>query len=227
MGEAGAALVPLLFLIVPAALVLGAIFGVPRLIDRRRQRAYAAFCLPRGYQYQPGRPGAEAQYADVVGLFKSGGSHKWRHEISGLFNGRSFTAFEYQYATGTGRRRTAFNLAMLHWRPAGVSLPHFTLEPASTYLFRIGRTPQDVDFPEDKAFSKAYVLRGQDQVAIRALFTPERRAALIGVQKHQVAAGGQELFFWQEQGLPPPDQFEAFLNEGTPVLEIFAANAGV
>lgn len=222
MREVAAAVFPLLFLIVPAALALAAIFGVPRLIDRSRQRTYGAFSLARGYQYQPSRPGGEAQYADVVGLFKTGGSHKWRHEISGVFNGRSFTAFEYQYATGAGRQRMAFNLAMIHWQLSGVSLPYFTLEPGSAYLFRIGQVPQEVDFPEDKPFSKAYVLKGQDPAAIRALFTPERRAAFIGAPKHQVAAGGQELFVWQDHGLPPPDQFDAFLNEGTRVLEIFA-----
>src|SRR5712692_3846460 len=99
------AVLPLLFLIVPAALALAAIFGLPRLLERRRQNAYAAFCLTRGYQYLPSRTNAEAQYADVVGMFKTGGSHKWRDEISGMFNGRAFTAFEYQYATGAGRFR--------------------------------------------------------------------------------------------------------------------------
>ncbi len=190
LSDLEVAVVPLLFLIVPAALALAAIFGLPRLIERGRQKAYAAFCLARGYQYVPSRSNAEGQYADVVGMFKIGASHKWRDEISGVVNGRPFTAFEYQYRTGGIQFRGVYIKAMIHWRVDRASLPHFTLVPASTYLFRIGRTAEDIDFPEDKAFSKAYILTGQDQAAARALFTPARRAALAAVQGHRTCSGG-------------------------------------
>jgi hypothetical protein len=188
------AVVQLLFLIVPVALALAGIFGVPRLIQGRR----------------------------VVGLFKSGTGHRWRDEISGQYNGRPFNAFEFRYATGAGRFRDVRIEAMIHQRLAGVSLPHFALVPANSYLFRIGRTPQDIDFPEDKTFSKAYVLTGQDQTAIRALYTPALRAALTAAPGQHVAAGGQDLFWWQQRGLPPPDQFDSFLDEGSRVLRLFA-----
>lgn len=215
------AVIPLLFLVVPAGLALAAILGLPRLIERRRQKAYAAFCQTRGYDYQPARVGAEAQYAVVVALFNIGGTHKWRDEISGQFNGRPFTAFEYQYATGAGAYRNVYDAAMVHWRLDGPSLPHFTLVPANTYLFRIGRIPQEVDFPDDATFSKAYVLSGEDQGAIRALFTPELRAALAAAPGQHAAAQGQDLFWWRERRLPTPDEFDAFLTEGTRVAELF------
>ncbi len=215
---------PLLFLIIPAALALAAIFGLPRLMERGCQNAYAAFCMTRGYQYVPSRTNAEAQYAEVVGMFKTGSSHKWRDEISGVFNRRAFTAFEYQYATGSGRFRSAYTEAMIHWRVDRASLPHFTLVPASTYLFRVGRTPEDIDFPEDKPFSKAYIVSGQDQTAIRALFTPGLRAALAAVPGQFVAAQAQDVFWWQEGRLPGPDEFEAFLTEGDRVLNLFAGS---
>ena len=216
------AVLPLLFLIVPGALALAAIFGLPRLIERRRQNAYAAFCLPRAYQYLPSRSNAEAQYADIVGMFKTGGSHKWRDEISGTFNGRAFTAFEYQYATGAGRFRDVYTRGMIHWRLDRASFPHFTLVPASTYLFRLGRTPEDIDFPEDKPFSKAYIVTGSDQAAVRALFTPGLRTALAAVSGQFVAAQAQDVFWWREGRLPGPGEFEAFLAEGDRVVNLFA-----
>jgi hypothetical protein len=218
-----AAVLPLAFLIVPAALVLAALLGVPRLIEGQRQKAFAAFCFSRGYQYVPERRNATIPYADVVGMFKSGANQGWRDEISGVFNARPFTAFEYQYTTGSGRTRTVLlSRAMIHWRLAGPSLPRFTLVPASTYLFRIGRDPKDVDFPEDTAFSKAYVLSGQDQAAIRDLFTPELRAALTAPPGQFVAAQATDVFWWQERRLPSPEGFDEFLNAGTQVVELFA-----
>jgi len=128
-------------------------------------------------------------------MFKTGGSHKWRDEISGSFNGRPFTAFEYRYATGAGRFRDVYTRAMIHWRLDRASLPQFTLVPASTYLFRIGRTAQNIDFPDDTVFSKAYVLTGQDQAAVRALFTPGLRAGLAAVPGQYVAAQAQDAFW--------------------------------
>src|SRR5258708_14880907 len=74
-------------------------------------------------------------------MFKIGDGHQWRHEISGQFNGRPFTAFEYRYGEGAGRMRTAYTEAMMHWRLTGFSLPKFTMVPAQSYLFRIGKTP--------------------------------------------------------------------------------------
>ena len=218
------AVLPLLFLIVPPALALAAIFGLPRLIERRRQNVYAVFCLSRGYQYVSSRRGAEAQYADVVGMFKIGSRHKWRDEISGVFNGRPLTAFEYQYVSGTGRFQAAYNKAMIHWQVDRASLPHFTMVPANTYLFRIGRTPEDVDFPDDKAFSKAYIITGSDQVAMRALFTPQLRTALAAVPGLYVAAQAQDVFWWREGRLPGPGGFDAFLNEGDRVVNLFAGS---
>ncbi len=220
----GGVLVLLVFLVAPAALALAAIFGLPILVERGRQKAYAAFCLARGYQYVPSRSNAESQYPDVVGMFKTGTSHKWRDEVSGMFNSRPFIAFEYQYLTGGIQFRGRYNKAMIRWRVDRVSLPHFTLVPASTYLFRIGRTPEDVDFPEDNAFSKAYILTGSDQAAVRAFFTPGLRAGLAAVPGQFVAAQAQDVFWWQERRLPGPDEFEAFLTEGDRVLNLFAGS---
>lgn len=214
-------LVILAIMIAPAALVIGALLGVPRLIEGRRQKAYAAFCPTRGYQYVPERRNVTAAYADVVGMFKDGANQGWRDEISGQFNGRPFTAFEYQYTTGSGRSRTVLlSRAMIHWQLAGVSLPRFALVPASTYLFRIGRDPKDVDFPEDEAFAKAYLLNGEEQAAIRGLFTAELRATLTAMPGQFLAARATELFWWQERRLPPPEEFDAFLNAGTQVVEL-------
>ena len=221
LSDLEVAVVPLLFLIVPAALALAALFGLPWLIERGRQKAYAAFCLTRGYQYVPSRSHAESQYADVVGMFKIGTNHTWRDELSGVFNGRPFTAFEYQYRTGGIRFRGVYIKAMIHWRLDRGILPHFTLVPASTYLFRVGRTPEDIDFPEDKPFSKAYILTGSDQAAVRALFTPELRSALAAVPGQFVAAQAQDVFWWREGRLPRPGEFEAFLTEGDRVVNLF------
>ena len=210
------------FIVLPAALVLAASLGLPRLLEGRRQKAYADFCLSRGYQYVPKRKDATLPFVDLVGMFKDGASHAWRDEISGQLKFHPFTAFEYQYITGAGRPRFVFNRAMIHWRLDGTSLPRFTLVPASTYLFRIGRDPNAVDFPDDSAFARAYLLTGEDQAAIRGVFTPQLRATMTAMKGQFVSAQGPDVFWWQERRLPSANGFDAFLNEGAQVVELFA-----
>lgn len=70
------ALLLLVLLGAPVVLVLAGIIGIPLLIERGRQKSHAAFCFSHEYQYEPSRNGAEEQFADVVGLFNAGGSHK-------------------------------------------------------------------------------------------------------------------------------------------------------
>src|SRR5260370_32844672 len=127
------------FIVLPAALILAAGLGLPRLLEGRRQKAYAEFCLSRGYQYVPQRKDATVPFVDLVGMFKDGASHTWRDQISGQLKFHPFTAFEYPYVTGAGRSRMVFNRAMIHWRLDRTALPRFKLLPASTCTFPILR----------------------------------------------------------------------------------------
>jgi hypothetical protein len=96
------------------------------------------------------------------------------------------------------------------------------MTPTETYLFRIGKTPGDVDFPDDASFSKEYFVTGQDEAAIRGLFTQPLREAITGAPGHNVAGSGQDLFWWQQGRLASPDQFDRFLNMGGWIVSVFA-----
>src|SRR5260370_8595543 len=102
------------FIVLPAALILAAGLGLPRLLEGRRQKAYAEFCLSRGYEYVPQRKDATVPFVDLVGMFKDGASHTWRDEISGQVKFHPFTAFQYQYFTGPGPSPMLFTPAMIH-----------------------------------------------------------------------------------------------------------------
>lgn len=52
----------------------------------------------------------------------------------------------------------------------------------------------------------AYIVSGQEQAAIRALFTPGLRAALAAAPGQHVAAQARDVFWWQDGRLPPPDR---------------------
>jgi len=203
------------------ALLILVIYLVQRRIEQQRQAAYQQFCDARGYRYVARRPGAEKPYAGVVRLFNRGSQHRWRDEISGQFGGTPFTAFEYLYTISTGKSSATYKFAMIRWEDPGVQLPQFALAPEG-FFQRVGQLfgAQDIDFPEDRAFSHEYVLKGTDEAAVQALFTPEVRQVLAASAGQKIAGAGADLFWWQERSLPPPAEFDAFLQAGDSIRRL-------
>ncbi|MDJ0847796.1 MAG: hypothetical protein QNK04_05345 [Myxococcota bacterium] len=60
-------------------------------------------------------------------------------------------------------------------------VPHFFARRQIALFDWLGRTfgGQDIDFPQDEAFSTAFVLQGEDEAATRELFAPSLRQALL------------------------------------------------
>ncbi len=193
-------------------------------LQGRRAKAYQAFAAANGYQYVMSRPGEEAQYAWMLWLFGAGYSRQWRHEISGTLNGMAFTAFEYVYTIGGGRSQSTHTQAMIKWESAGAKLPEFTLGPES-FFSRIGQAlgASDIDFDDDAAFSRAYVLKGEDEAAVRTLFSSALRADLASKPGQHLAGAGATLFWWQYRGLPLPQYLADFLTAGDRIRQDFFA----
>ena len=185
---------------------------------RQRDASYQAYCAARGYQYSASRPGAEQAYANIVGFFNVGFGRTWRCEISGMFNGKPFVAFEYGFGD---RDRPLSNgplivHAIMKWEQHEKPLPEFSLLPASEYYETASRyAATRVEFPDDPLFTETYALLARDPEAVRAFITPEIRSALgpvLGPDPNQYVIGNAKTLFWYELGyLPAADQLDQFI----------------
>jgi len=206
-------LFPLVFLGI-ALTVVAAVAVANRVIMTRRRTAYEAFCLERGYRFEPERPGEEARHAATCRLFTEGHAHRWGFTIVGTSGGTPFTAFEYRWTTGSGRNSQTHRIGGLLWTVER-SLPQFLLTPEGLWAKIAAYFGwQDIDFADSPEFSSAYRLRGSDEAAVRQLFTPARRQVFELFRGQHAAGAGPELMWWRDGALPPPDQFDAFLMEG-------------
>lgn len=210
-----------------ALLVGGAVVGV--VTRRRRREALEHYCLTRGYQFEAERPGAEAALADSAPTFAQGRHRRWGPTIVGRIGGSAFTAFEYSYVTGGGNNNRRHRLAVISWELEGTTLPRFGLAPENA-LNRLAQRfgVQDFDFTDDPAFSRSYQLQGDDEAAVRRLFTAVRRAYLTtpapdGGQpgRHHLAGAGQRLLWWRAGRLPKVDQLDQFFAEGDRLRRLF------
>jgi hypothetical protein len=197
--------------------------------SRRRREALEQYCLMRGYRFEAGRPGGEATLANGFPLFRKGRHRRWGATITGRIGGSSFTAFEYSYVTGGGRSSSRHHLAAVLWEFESAELPQFTLVPERV-LNRLAQRfgAQDFDFEEDPLFSRSFQLQGDDETAVRRLFTAARRAYLTGPAldrdrpvAHHLAGAGGRLLWWRVGNLPKTDALDEFLAEGDRLRRVF------
>jgi hypothetical protein len=197
--------------------------------ERRRRTALEEYCLIRGYRFERERPGAEVPFADAFGVFTHGRRRRWGATITGQVGGRPFTAFEYAYVTGGGHGSHRHRFTAMLWESAEASLPRFSLVPEGFFrrlAQRFGK--QDFDFEEDPEFSNAYQLQGDDERAVRALFTPARRAILMAeapdgsrAPRHHLAGAGTRLLWWRDGRLPKAEDLDQVIADGDRLRRMF------
>ena len=184
--------------------------------ERKRQEAYKQFAANHGLSYDAdGSP-----LALILGrgfpIFQIGHSHHWRHVLRGIRSGVSFSAFEFEYqSTGGTNSQITYRLAMMSWERPEKEWPQFVLGPEDWWdrvKERFGA--QDVDFPEDEPFSRAFVLQGEDEAKVRALFDGAKRAYLTALPHSHAAGAGAHLLWWHMYPLPGLDRLDDFLTVG-------------
>lgn len=211
-----------------AAAAIGAV-ATRFFTDRRRRAVLEEYCLVRGYRFERERPGQQTPLAGTFGVFAHGRRRRWGTTISGQVGGRPFTAFEYTYVTGGGQGSHRHSLTVMLWESSAASLPRFTLVPEG-FFNRLAQRfgTQDFDFEEDPEFSRSYQLQGDDERAVRALFTPARRALLMAewpdgrrASRHHLAGAGTQLLWWREGRLPKPDDLDQLIADGDRLRRAF------
>ena len=209
------------------------IIGAYTIAQRRRREALQQFSEQRGYRFEKERPGAEDALAEVFPIFGKGHGRDWGCTITGQVGGTPFTAFDYLYITGSGKSSHRHRLAMMLWDTPGVNLPRFSLGPEGFWRRVAQRCgAQDFDFEGDEEFSRGYELQGDDEAAVRALFTPARRAYLVApgpdgkLVRHHLGGAGTRLLWWQTGRLPAPEALDQFLADGDRVRRLFVEDRG-
>jgi len=222
-------MIPPLLPVLGAAAVAGGVIAAVFYRERRRRAAFEEYCLIRGYRYERERPGAESSLGGTFGIFKEGRRRRWGSTINGQVGGRPFMVFEYTYVTGGGNNNHRHRLTVMLWEAPEGALPRFRLVPEG-FFHRIAQRfgMQDFDFEEDTEFSRAYLLQGDDERAVRALFTPARRAFFTAespdgrrTPRHHLAGAGTRLVWWRDGRLPGADDLDQLIADGDRLRRLF------
>lgn len=199
-------------------------FAASQIMERKRREAYEQYALTHGLAFDPEAAAPQRDLSAQFPLFQVGYSQRFRYALKGTRSGVPFTAFEFKYVTGSGRSANTHYLALMTWWLSDAGLPKFYVGSEGWWekvKQRFGE--QDFDYPEDQAFSDAYVLQGGDETAVRKVFDGAKRAFLVAHPGTHAAGTGPCLIWWRVQRLPPAgDKLEAFFSDGDAFCRAFS-----
>lgn len=166
---------PFLILLVIVALAGAAIaFSIHQ--EKKRAAKWQDIALRAGYSYE-----ADAGLP-IYGfnLFNRGRSKKNRNAVSREYDGCRITLSDYSYTVSQGRSSHTYRQTVAILVDSVLVLPRFILRPEHGILDAIGSSlgMQDIDFPEDERFSKAFVLKGDAGEVYRVFDSSVREAIL-------------------------------------------------
>ena len=224
MKAANSAL-PILFVVlviavVVAVIILLVIYANKKAAERTSAMQQAAAML--GWAFT-----ADAAFEIIPGLerhhlFSQGHSKKIYNMMYGMVDGARAAIFDYRYTVGHGKHQQTFNQSVVYFQSERLSLPFFSLRPEGfghKLISALGY--QDIDFVNRPHFSSKYLLRGEDEQAIRRTFQDAVLAYYENNLKLCTDGGGNEVFFYQQHVRMEPLNARAFLDWGRNMLNLF------
>lgn len=155
-------------------------------------------------------------------LFSEGQARSIRNMIRGYRDNAEVSLFEYYYADKQGQALQNFKYTVLLLRSRYLKLPYFSLQPINVFhkldMFT-GR--KKISFDSHPKFEKFYVLSGDNEEALRNIFTDE---VLSYFQNHiglNIEGTNDQILIYREGTYLAPEKVHSLLNQGSAVLRLF------
>lgn len=197
--------------------------GLTAYAARRRSEKVGAAATAFGYSFR--RLPTEADQALITGsTLATAGRNRVVSDIIEVVRTEELqmTLFDYSYTIGSGKSRREIYQTITRMQSPLIQLPSFILFQ-ETILSKLGKLfgGTDINFPDAPAFSSKYVLRGADETAIRALFSPTVMQFLEQQEHLTIEVAGDLMFTYRAYHRPKPEQLESFIAEGKQILALF------
>lgn len=228
-------------LVIASAVVIGVGIAIvaavaSHKIEKKRTEQLAQIAADMGFSFESSSDAVHAMGLGRLPFFKRGHSRKTRNVLLKQVRGTEVVVLDHQYTTGHGKSRHTHKHTVAVFHPGEDSVfPDFEMRP-ETFFHKIGGLfgYHDINFMTHPRFSRRYLLRGADEAAIRAAFTPavldffEQHSESWSVAAHldwlMVLRGPEQRSFRisSEQGRVDPPAIAQFLADATKLYLLFA-----
>jgi hypothetical protein len=156
-------------------------------------------------------------------LFRPGRHKKLSNLLTSPAGDPRAVIFDYAYTTGAGNSQRRHRQTVLYVTGDRLDLPSFSLRPEN-FFHRVGAMLgyQDIDLERRPEFSRLFLLRGDDEAAVRSAFT-DVVAEFFERHPGTCAAGlGRELLFWRARRRIDPGELDTLIGDGFELTRRFA-----
>ena len=197
-----------------------AIYNWQKEKERTRQLQVTASQL--GWSFAASAPLNMIAGLERFALFNQGHGKQIKNFMYGEATGIKAAVFDYVYVTGYGKNRQTHHQSVVYLEPSYLSLPFFSLRPEGL-LYKIFTAfgYQDIDFGQRPEFSKQYILRGQDEPAIRRTLHDGLLSFYESYSGTCTDAGGNQLFIFRGGYRFQPHEIQSYVGLGLSVLNLF------
>ena len=208
-------------ILVAAATFIGLLVYLHFQHEKKRGEAMLTLANDLGLQFQPERFAQIESAVSNLRLFNQGHSKNFKNMLLGDTDEVDIAIFDYKYTVGHGKHAHTHQQSVMFFQSKELSLPKFELRPEGMF-HKIGQAfgYQDIDFDTHPAFSKAFLLRGEDEVSIRQLFRPHVLDFFEGQTKISLEGDGDRFVFFRQGKRLKPDEIRGLMTEGFRVHKV-------
>lgn len=213
---------------------VGSMWGLAWWLKRRRVAALQTTAEELGFQFEPqGDQSLVHRLAgfDLTSQYRSFGNKPVSNVLRRKENERGITIFDYRMRKQhSGDSPTTMTILLLE--SEALALPAFAARPESLFQ-KLGTVigGDDVDFPEHPEFSRKYVLRGEDEGAIRRIMTDEVIRAFenhtgVGISGISVEGRGERVILYHSLRTVSASGLRDLLAAGLEIAEPLTKSTG-
>lgn len=189
--------------------------------EKERTQSLQQLAATLGWSFAADAPLTQIAWLDRFTLFSQGRSRQIRNFMYGQAQGVKAAVFDYIYVTGSGKSQQTHYQTVVYLETVNLALPMFSLRPETLFhrmLSAFGY--QDIDFGQRPEFSKQYILRGQNELAIRQTFNDRVLSFFEGYAGTCVDAGGSQLFIYRAGQRFQPPEIEGYVGLGLQAMNL-------
>jgi hypothetical protein len=180
--------------------------------EKKRREALKIKAQTLGFSYLDKTGLDQIPASAIFHLFSVGRAKRILSLMQKDEEGVRTSIFDYDYTTGGGKSQHTHRQTVFLFETPRLRLLAFSLRPENVF-HRIGQSfgAQDIDFPDHPEFSKKWLLKGDDEAAIRKVFNGEVLSVFESAKGMAAEAKrGALLLYRPEKRVIPEMLFESY-----------------
>lgn len=191
-------------------------------LEKKRTDAIRALALSNGFTFSEKAPSGLDERTGEFKLFNKGHSRRITNAMVQAQSAFTVSQFDYSYTIGSGKSSTTYRQTVTLIETKTAQFPPFVLGPENVF-HRLGDVMgiRDIDFDDYPEFSKRYLLKGDDEVAVRELFTPALLEHFTTHLGFSIEGLGGGLIVYRGGTRTKPEQIAAELKARMEIFTLF------